>query len=149
MDITTKTNVTRLLDTAHIPYSVLSYEVDENDLSGVHTAALVNFQIDQMFKTLLLRGISGAYFVCCVPVSLEIDLKKADLIAVKELLPLTGYVRGGCSPIGMKKHFLAFIDESAELYDSISISAGVRGALVVLKPQDLIKYVPMITTDIV
>jgi Cys-tRNA(Pro)/Cys-tRNA(Cys) deacylase len=153
-----KTNVTRLLDTANIAYSVLTYEVDENDLSGVHTAALVNFPIDQMFKTLMLRGSSGAYFVCCVPVASVIDLKKtakacgekkADLIAVKELFPLTGYVRGGCSPIGMKKHFPTFIDESAELYDSISISAGVRGALVVLNPQALIQYVPMLAADIV
>jgi Cys-tRNA(Pro)/Cys-tRNA(Cys) deacylase len=155
---TIKTNVTRLLDTANIAYSVLTYEVDENDLSGIHTAALVDFPVDQMFKTLVLRGNSGAHFVCCVPVASEIDLKKAakvcgekkaDLIAVKELLPLTGYVRGGCSPIGMKKHFPTFIDESAELYDSISVSAGARGALVVLKAQSLMQYVPMIAADIV
>jgi Cys-tRNA(Pro)/Cys-tRNA(Cys) deacylase len=156
--ISIKTNVTRLLDTANIAYSVLTYEVDENDLSGIHTAALVDIPIDQMFKTLALRGNSGAYFVCCVPVASEIDLKKAakangekkaDLIAVKELLSLTGYVRGGCSPIGMKKHLPTYIDESAELYDSISVSAGVRGVLVVLNPHDLIEYVPMLAVDIV
>jgi Cys-tRNA(Pro)/Cys-tRNA(Cys) deacylase len=153
-----KTNVTRLLDTANIAYSVLTYEVDENDLSGIHTAALVDFPIDQLFKTLVLRGSSGASFVCCVPVASEIALKqaakangdkKADLSAVKELLPLTGYVRGGCSPIGMKKHLPSYIDETAELYDSISVSAGVRGALVVLNPHDLIEYVPMLAVDIV
>jgi Cys-tRNA(Pro)/Cys-tRNA(Cys) deacylase len=148
-----KTNVTRLLDAAKIPYEVLSYEVDEADLSGVHTASLLNvpdFSSEQVFKTLVLRGASGAYFVCCIPVAENVDLKKAaremaeksaDLIAVKELLPLTGYVRGGCSPIGMKKTFPILIDETAVLFDRISVSAGLKGALVLLAPQAFATYI--------
>jgi Cys-tRNA(Pro)/Cys-tRNA(Cys) deacylase len=148
-----KTNVTRLLDAAKIPYEVLSYEVDEADLSGVHAASLLNmpgFSSEQVFKTLVLRGASGAYFVCCIPVAENVDLKKAakvmeeksaDLIAVKELLPLTGYVRGGCSPMGMKKTFPILVDETATLFDRISVSAGLRGALVLLAPQALITYI--------
>jgi Cys-tRNA(Pro)/Cys-tRNA(Cys) deacylase len=144
--------VTRLLDAAKIPYEVLSYEVDEADLSGVHAASLLNkpgFSSEQVFKTLVLRGASGAYFVCCIPVAENVDLKKAaremaeksaDLIAVKELLPLTGYVRGGCSPMGMKKAFPILIDETASLFDRISVSAGMKGALVLLAPQALVAY---------
>jgi Cys-tRNA(Pro)/Cys-tRNA(Cys) deacylase len=149
-----KTNVTRLLDIAGLDYSVLTYDVDESDLSGVHAAELLSFPSEQMFKTLVLRGSSGAYFVCCVPVAQEVDLKKAAkasgeksaaLITVKELLPLTGYVRGGCSPIGMKKKFATFIDSDAELFDTISVSAGVRGACIVVNPQALMQYVPMVS----
>jgi Cys-tRNA(Pro)/Cys-tRNA(Cys) deacylase len=148
-----KTNVTRLLDAAKIPYEVLTYEVDEADLSGVHTASLLNvpgFFAEQVFKTLVLRGASGAHFVCCIPVAENVDLKKAarvmaeksaDLIAVKELLPLTGYVRGGCSPIGMKKAFPVLIDETAVLFDRISVSAGMKGALVLIAPQALVTYI--------
>jgi Cys-tRNA(Pro)/Cys-tRNA(Cys) deacylase len=148
-----KTNVTRLLDAAKIPYEVLTYEVDEADLSGVHAASLLNkpgFSAEQVFKTLVLQGASGTYFVCCIPVAENVDLKKAarvmeeksaDLIAVKELQPLTGYVRGGCSPIGMKKAFPVFIDETATLFDRISVSAGLRGVMVLIAPQALVIYV--------
>jgi Cys-tRNA(Pro)/Cys-tRNA(Cys) deacylase len=149
----TKTNVTRLLDAAKIPYEVLTYEVDEADLSGVHAASLLNkpgFFPEQVFKTLVLRGASGGYFVCCIPVAENVDLNKAaremaeksaDLIAVKELLPLTGYVRGGCSPMGMKKTFPILVDETAALFDRISVSAGLRGAMVLLDPQAFVAYV--------
>ena len=141
-----KTNALRLLDAAGIAYSVAEYEVDENDLSGVHAAELLGIPPEQVFKTLVLQGSSGAYMVCCIPVAEELDLKKAalasgekkaDLIPVKNLFPLTGYIRGGCSPVGMKKQFPCYIDETAELFDTIGVSAGVRGCQVILKPEDL------------
>lgn len=144
-----KTNVMRLLELAKINYTVEEYEVDEADLSGVHTAMLLNRPAEQLFKTLVLKGEKYGYFVCCIPSCEEIDLKKAakmtkekkvDLIPVKDLLPLTGYIRGGCSPIGMKKQFPTYIDETASLLEEISVSAGIRGALVFLKPFDLISY---------
>jgi Cys-tRNA(Pro)/Cys-tRNA(Cys) deacylase len=145
-----KTNALRLLDAAGIAYAVAEYEVDENDLSGVHAAELLGIPPEQVFKTLVLQGASGAYMVCCIPVAEELDLKKAaqaygekkvDLIPVKDLLPLTGYIRGGCSPIGMKKQFPACIDETAELFDTIGVSAGVRGCQVILKPEDLRAFI--------
>jgi Cys-tRNA(Pro)/Cys-tRNA(Cys) deacylase len=141
-----KTNALRLLDAAGIAYTTAEYEVDENDLSGVHAANLLDVPPEQVFKTLVLQGSSGAYMVCCIPVAEDLDLKKAahacgekkvDLIPVKDLLPLTGYIRGGCSPIGMKKQFPVYIDETAELFDAIGVSAGVRGCQVFLKPEDL------------
>jgi Cys-tRNA(Pro)/Cys-tRNA(Cys) deacylase len=152
-----KTNAMRLLDAAGIGYTVKEYAVDESDLSGVHAAALIGLPVSQVFKTLVLRGASGAYAVCCIGAARDLDLKKAaraagekniDLIPVKDLLPLTGYVRGGCSPIGMKKQFPVFIDESALLFDSISISGGARGLQLLLKPQDLIRYISARTTDL-
>ena len=145
-----KTNVLRLLDTAGISYEVREYDVDESDLSGVHAAKLVGLPPEQVFKTLVLKGASGSHFVCCIPSGDELNLKKAaracgekslDLIAVKELLPLTGYVRGGCSPIGMQKLFPTYIDETAELFDTIAVSAGARGIQVILAPKDLAGYI--------
>jgi Cys-tRNA(Pro)/Cys-tRNA(Cys) deacylase len=145
-----KTNALRLLDAAGIAYATAEYEVDENDLSGVHAAKLLDIPPEQIFKTLVAQGSSGAYMVCCIPVAEELDLKKAallcgekkvDLIPVKNLLPLTGYVRGGCSPIGMKKQFPVYIDETAELFDTIGVSAGVRGCQVILKPGDLREFI--------
>jgi Cys-tRNA(Pro)/Cys-tRNA(Cys) deacylase len=145
-----KTNALRLLDAAGIAYAVAEYEVDENDLSGVHAAELLGIPPEQVFKTLVLQGSSGAYMVCCIPVAEELDLKKAaqvcgekkvDLIPVKNLLSLTGYVRGGCSPIGMKKQFPAYIDETAEIFDTIGVSAGARGCQVIMKPQDLQEFI--------
>jgi Cys-tRNA(Pro)/Cys-tRNA(Cys) deacylase len=144
-----KTNVHRLLDGAGIPYTSVEYEVDENDLSGVHAADLTGIPAEQVFKTLVLQGSSGGYIVCCIPVAEELDLKKAaricgekkvDLIPVKNLPALTGYVRGGCSPIGMKKQFPTYIDETAELFDAIGVSAGARGCQVLLKPGDLREF---------
>ncbi len=143
-----KTNVARLLDKAKVPYELVPYEVDENDLSAVHVAAQLGEDIAQVFKTLVLQGDKSGYFVCVIPGANEVDLKKAakvsgnkscQMIHVKELLPLTGYIRGGCSPIGMKKHFPTYIHETAEDYDYIYVSAGQRGLQVKLAPQDLIK----------
>jgi Cys-tRNA(Pro)/Cys-tRNA(Cys) deacylase len=152
-----KTNVMRLLDSADIPYAAAEYEVDESDLSGVHAAELLRIPAEQVFKTLVLEGSSGLYYVCCIPAAEEIDLKKAarltgeksiDLIPVKELLPLTGYVRGGCSPIGMKKQFPAFIDETAQLFETISVSAGLRGCQIIIPPDKLREFTGGIFADL-
>lgn len=143
-----KTNVARLLDKAKIPYELISYEVDENDLSAIHVAESLKEDIEQVFKTLVLHGDKNGYFVCVIPGEHEVDLKmaakvsgnkKCDLIPMKELLPLTGYIRGGCSPIGMKKHFPTYIHESCLVFDSIYISAGIRGLQLKISPHDLIK----------
>ena len=113
--------------------------------------------MERIFKTLVLQGSSGAYLVCCIPAAEELDLKKAarlagekraDLIPVKNLLPLTGYVRGGCSPVGMKKSFPTFIDETVILFDAVSVSAGERGLLMVLNPADLLCCTRGVTADL-
>ncbi len=143
-----KTNVARLLDKAKVKYELIPYEVDENDLSAVHVADSLGEDIEQVFKTLVLHGEKSGYFVCIIPGEHEVNLKmaakvsgnkKCDLIPMKDLLPLTGYIRGGCSPIGMKKHFPTFIHESCMDYPYIFVSAGVRGLQVKLSPQDLIR----------
>jgi Cys-tRNA(Pro)/Cys-tRNA(Cys) deacylase len=143
----TKTNAARILDSQNIHYELLAYEVDESDLSARAVADKLNQNIDQVFKTLVLRGDKTGIFVCIIPGAEELDLKKAAnisgnknaaMIAMKEILPLTGYVRGGCSPLGMKKNYPTFIDESCELYDFIFVSAGIRGLQLKLAPQDLI-----------
>ena len=136
----------RLLSAAGINYSIKEYPVDEDDLSAVHAAEFLNMPAEEVFKTLVLQGASGAYFVCCIPGDAELDLKKAartaneksvDLIPVKDIQPITGYIRGGCSPVGMKKQLSTFIDETAQLFDRISVSAGERGVQVILSPLDL------------
>ncbi|MDO5418289.1 MAG: Cys-tRNA(Pro) deacylase [Lachnospiraceae bacterium] len=146
----TKTNVMRILETAGISYVPGEYEVDENDLSGSHAADMMGIDHDTMFKTLVLKGEKTGYLVCCIPVDAELDLKKVaraakdkktEMIPMKELLPLTGYIRGGCSPIGMKKKFPTYIEETAQLFDAITISAGMRGHQVTLNPEDLRAYV--------
>ena len=138
----TKTNVMRLLDAAGIRYRTAEYEYDESDLSGKHAA-------EQVFKTLVARGDKTGPVVFCIPVLDELDLrraasvsgnKKVELIHLKELLPLTGYLRGGCSPIGMKKKFPTYIDETCILFDEIAVSAGARGKQIILAPDDLIAY---------
>lgn len=143
-----KTNAARLLDKDKIKYELVPYEVDENDLSCVHVAATLGEDIEQVFKTLVLHGDKSGYFVCVIPGEHEIDLKmaakvsgnkKCDLIPMKELLPLTGYIRGGCSPIGMKKHFPTYIHPTCNDFPYIYVSAGVRGLQVKLAPADLIK----------
>lgn len=143
-----KTNAARLLDKANIRYELIPYEVDENDLSAVHVAAQLGEDVDQVFKTLVLHGDKSGYFVCIIPGAAELDLKKAakvsgnkkcDLIPMKELLPLTGYIRGACSPIGMKKHFPTYIHETAMDYGHIYVSAGQRGLQIMIQPGDLIK----------
>jgi Cys-tRNA(Pro)/Cys-tRNA(Cys) deacylase len=145
-----KTNAARLLDAAGIKYSLVPYEVDEEHLEASHVAEQLGEDLDRVFKTLVLRGDKNGLFVCVVPGSLEVDLKVAArisgnkscaMIHVKELLPNTGYIRGGCSPIGMKKPLLTFIHESALLWDSIYISAGVRGLQIRIEPQTLIDFV--------
>ncbi|WP_010254660.1 Cys-tRNA(Pro) deacylase [Treponema primitia] len=152
-----KTNVHRLLDAVGISYTSVEYEVDEKDLSGVHAAELTGIPAEQVFKTLVLQGSSGEYIVCCIPVAEELDLKKAaricgekkvDLIPVKNLPALTGYIRGGCSPMGMKKQFPTYIDETAELFDTIGVSAGARGCQVLLKPGDLLEFVAAKLADL-
>jgi len=146
----TKTNAMRMLDSARIPYTVLEYEVDENDLSGVHIAEQLGFPEEQMFKTLVARGDKTGPVVLCIPVVREIDLKRAavitgnkriEMVHVKELLGLTGYIRGGCSPIGMKKKFPTWIDESALLFEQITVSSGTRGAQLLLDREALLTFV--------
>ena len=145
-----KTNAARLLDAAGIQYKLVPYEVDEDHLEASHVAEQLGEDIDTVFKTLVRRGDRSGLFVCVMPGSMEVDLKVAarisenkscEMINVKELLPLTGYIRGGCSPIGMKKPLPTFIHESALLYDSIFISAGQRGLQLQISPTDLINYI--------
>ncbi len=145
----TKTNVMRLLDAAGIRYRTAEYEFDERDLSGKHAAEQLDLPAEQVFKTLVARGDKTGPVVFCIPVLDELDLrraasvsgnKKVELIHLKELLPLTGYLRGGCSPIGMKKKFPTYIDETCILFDEIAVSAGARGKQIILAPDDLIAY---------
>ncbi len=145
-----KTNAARLLDAAGVAYTLVPYEVDEAHLEASHVADQLGEDLDRVFKTLVLRGDRNGLFVCVIPGSLEVDLKVAarisgnkscEMIHVKELLPSTGYIRGGCSPIGMKKPFPTFIHESALLYDTIYVSAGVRGLQICIAPADLIRFV--------
>jgi Cys-tRNA(Pro)/Cys-tRNA(Cys) deacylase len=152
-----RTNVLRLLDAGSIPYETAEYPVDESDLSAQHAAELLGIPGERVFKTLVLRGESGACLVCCIPAGAELDLKKAariagekkaDLIPQRELLPLTGYIRGGCSPVGMKKQFPTFIDETAELFETIAVSAGARGLQVILAPRDLLGFISAKTADL-
>lgn len=142
-----KTNAARLLDRAKVPYRLIPYAVDPDNLAADHVAAELGEDIRRVFKTIVLRGERTGHFVCVVPGNREVDLKaaariagdkKAEPIAVKELLPLTGYIRGGCSPIGMKKHFPTFIDSSACEFATIFVSAGVRGLQVEIAPADLL-----------
>ena len=153
-----KTNAARLLDQKKIAYELIPYEVDENDLGAQHIADQLGEDINQVFKTLVLKGERMGYFVCVVPGNAEVDLKKAakvagdkkcDLIPMKELLPLTGYIRGGCSPIGMKKHFPTFIHESCQNFDYIYVSAGQRGLQFRINPQDLISVAGATVADLV
>ena len=143
-----KTNVARLLDKAKVKYELIPYEVDENALSAIHVAESLGENIEQVFKTLVLHGDKTGYFVCVIPGEHEVNLKlaakvsgnkKCDLIPMKDLLPLTGYIRGGCSPIGMKKHFPTYIHETCEQFPYIYVSAGIRGLQIKLAPTDLIK----------
>ena len=145
----TKTNVMRLLDAAGVAYRTAEYEYDESDLSGRHAAEQLDMPAEQVFKTLVARGDRSGPVVFCIPVLDELDLrraasvsgnKKVELIHLRELLPLTGYLRGGCSPIGMKKKFPTYIDETCILFDEIAVSAGARGKQIILGPHDLIAY---------
>ncbi|WP_290448539.1 Cys-tRNA(Pro) deacylase [uncultured Muribaculum sp.] len=144
-----KTNAARLLDRAHIAYDLIPYAVDENDLAAGHVAAELGEDIRQVFKTLVLNGDKCGHFVCVVPGNMEVDLKaaarvagakKAEMIHVKELLPLTGYIRGGCSPIGMKKQFPTFFHSTVTDFEYVYVSAGVRGLQIKINPHDLIGF---------
>jgi len=153
-----KTNAMRMLDQAGIAYRAIEYEVDESNLTGVHVAAQIGLPLEQVFKTLLVSGDKQSYMVFCLPVGSELDLKKAarisgnrsvEMVPVKELFSLSGYIRGGVSPIGMKKKFPAYIDETAILFEWISISAGIRGCQLILKPEELIRYIEAAEADLV
>ena len=146
----TKTNAMRRLDAAKIPYEVFEYPVDENDLSGKHIADEIGLPHEMVFKTLVAKGDKTGPVVFCMPVDLEIDLKKAarvtgnkriEMIHVKDLLALTGYIRGGCSPIGMKKQFPTYLHETAGNFEKITVSSGTRGAQLLLKVSDLVPFV--------
>lgn len=152
-----KTNAMRILDKEKISYETFEYEVDENDLSGLHIANQIGLNPEMVFKTLVARGDKTGPVVFCIPVNAELDLKRCavcsgnkrvELIAVKELLGLTGYIRGGCSPIGMKKNFPTFIDETAILFDKITVSAGVRGCLLLLDRQKLVEFTEACLVDL-
>ena len=143
---THKTNVMRVLDAQDIAYATASYEVDDSNFDGNLVARKIGLDPDSVFKTLVCVGDKGSHIVCCIPVTQELDLKKAaraagqkrvEMLPLRELLPLTGYVRGGCSPIGMKKAFPTFIDETAQLFDRIAVSAGKRGEQIILAAEDL------------
>ena len=153
-----KTNVARLLDKAKVKYELIPYEVDENDLSAIHVAESLGENIEQVFKTLVLKGDRTGHFVCVIPGDKEVDLKQAarasgnkkcDLIPMKELLPLTGYIRGGCSPVGMKKKYPTFVDETSVLYDTIYVSGGQRGLQLCLSPGDLCSFVGATVADLI
>jgi len=145
-----KTNAARILDQQKIAYELIPYEVDETDLGAIHVAEQLGEAVEQVFKTILLRGDKTGVFICIVPSAEEINLKlaasvsgnkKADTVAMKELLPLTGYIRGGCSPLGMKKPYPVYLHETAMQYPFIYISAGQRGLQLKLSPVDLLKAV--------
>ena len=153
-----KTNAVRILEQAGIPCRVAFYEYNEKDLSGIHAAEALGIPAEQVFKTLVARGERTGINVFCIPVCCELDLKKAakaagdknmELVAVKELLPLTGYIRGGCSPVGMRKHYPTFLDETCELWEEIAVSAGERGHQVLLPPLALAKLVNAPLADII
>ncbi len=153
-----KTNAARFLDNLHITYELVPYVVDENDLGAEHIASQLNEPIEQVFKTLVLRGDKIGLFVCVIPGNLEVDLKKAakisgnkncDMIHLKELQPLTGYIRGGCSPLAMKKKYPVFFHQTALEQEYIYVSAGVRGLQLKMKPEELITAADASVGDLV
>ena len=153
----TKTNAVRLVQQAGVPCREEFYEFDENDLSGLHAAEALDRDPEEVFKTLVARGAKTGINVFCIPVCCELDLKKAakaagdknmELIPVKELLALTGYIRGGCSPVGMKKKYPTYFDETCELYDTIAVSAGERGHQMEVPPLALAELVEAQLADL-
>ena len=154
----TKTNAVRIVQQAGIPCREEFYEFDEKDLNGNHAAEAIGKPAEEVFKTLVARGERTGINVFCIPVCFELDLKKAAkaagdknmvMVPVKELLALTGYVRGGCSPVGMKKKYPTFIDETCQLYDEIAVSAGARGHQMLLPPESLAKLVDAKLVDLI
>jgi Cys-tRNA(Pro)/Cys-tRNA(Cys) deacylase len=145
-----KTNAARILDSAGIHYELREYQVDENDLSAPHVAEAIGMPPEQVFKTLVARGDRTGVLLASIPANTELDLKalaaasgnkKVELVAVKEVLPLTGYIRGGVSPIGTRKPYPLYLDETADLWDVISVSAGIRGCQLLIAPDDLARAV--------
>lgn len=158
MNLSSKTNALRILDRAGLSYRETTYDYDENDLSGVHAAHAINMPEEQVFKTLVARSEKNGICVFCIPVCCELDLKKAakatgskkiEMLPVKELLGITGYIRGGCSPVGMKKKYPTYIDETAILHDEIAVSAGVRGHQMIVNPEQLAALLDAEFTDII
>lgn len=152
-----KTNVVRHLEAEGIPFEVMTYEVDEEHLEGTHAAAMLGLDPDMVYKTLVLNDDRHGHLVCVIPVAEELDLKKVarasgfkavSMLPLKELLPLTGYVRGGCSPIGMKKAFPTYVQEDAQLLDRMGVSAGMRGMQVLLSPDDLMRCTGAVYADL-
>lgn len=152
-----KTNAARILDAAGVRHEIREYEVDESDLSAPHVAAAIGMPPEQVFKTLVARGDRTGVLMACIPANAELDLKalakasgnrKVELVAVKEVLGLTGYIRGGVSPVGTKKPYPLYLDETAELWDAIAVSAGVRGMQMVLAPADLARVTEATITEI-
>ena len=157
-DMATKTNAVRLVQQAKIPCQEMFYEYDENDLNGNHAAKAIGMPPEQVYKTLVAQGPKTGINVFCIPVCCELDLKKAarvagdksmELVAVKQLLALTGYIRGGCSPVGMKKKYPTFLEESSLLFDIIAVSAGERGHQMLLPTEDLAKITEATFADII
>lgn len=157
-DMGAKTNAVRLVQQAGIPCREAFYEYDEKDLSGIHAAHAVGMNPEQVFKTLVARGEKTGINVFCIPVCCELNLKKAakaagdknmELISVKELLPLTGYIRGGCSPVGMKKRYPTFFDETCILWEEIALSAGERGHQMIVPPERLASLVQAEMKDLI
>lgn len=153
----TVTNAMRLLKAAGVPFETREYEADPDDLSGVHIADCLGIDPDSMFKTLVCRGDSGGIYVFCIPAPSELDLKKCailtgekklEMVHVKELLGLTGYIRGGCSPVGMKKKYPTYMDETAELFNPVYVSAGMRGVQLVLSPAALCAFAGITLADL-
>ena len=152
-----KTNAMRLIQQAKLVYREASYDYDVNDLSGIHAAAAISMPPEQVFKTLVARGDRNGINVFCIPVCCELDFKKAakvsgnkkiEMVPVKELQPLTGYIRGGCSPIGMKKHYPTYFDETCILWDEIAVSAGARGHQIIMAPEQLVDFVKGTMVDL-
>ena len=153
-----KTNAVRLVQQAGIPCREEFYEFDENDLNGNHASKAIGFPPEQVFKTLVVRGAKQGVMVFCIPVCCELDLKKAakaagdksvEMLPVKDLLNVTGYIRGGCSPVGMKKKYPTYIDEVCLLFEEIAVSAGERGHQMILPPQELVRLVDAKLVDII
>ena len=153
----TKTNAMRLIEQAHINFRCTEYDYDEHDLAGTTAAAAIGMPAEQVFKTLVARGVKNGIAVFCIPVCCSLDLKKAakafcdksiEMVAVKDLLSLTGYIRGGCSPVGMKKHYPTYFDETCILWDEIAVSAGARGHQLLMAPDQLVDFVRGTVVDL-
>lgn len=153
-----KTNAIRIITQAGVDYTEAFYEYDEHDLNGMHAAEAIKMPPEQVYKTLVTKGPKTGIHVFCIPVCCALDLKKAakivgdksiDLIAVKDLLSLTGYIRGGCSPIGMKKKYPTYIEETSQIYDRIAVSAGERGHQIIISPLDLMTIIDAHFEDLI